>query len=210
MATQIKNYKLGSVVWIALAILILFSAAPSPAHAQQFGFAQQPCYSNQGGYCLKIIAPKIPQNNQTDTSRRFAATAADCNGKICGLEFLPNTANGDLGGLLTAIYYFLLGLVGISALIMFVWGGIEYMLAGDKDPGKAKERMKNAVYGLVLALTSYLILYTINPDLVSKLNINLNPITPQQRTDGGPPGTSTTTANGGPSPAQCDPGQQAC
>ena len=159
-------------------------------HAQNL--AQQPCYSSRGGYCLKLIAPKNYQSSSyNSTNLRSAAV-----GTIPGLEFLPNTAQGNLGNLLASLYYLLLSVVGISALVMFVWGGIEYMLAGDKDPSKAKERMKNAVYGLVLALTSYIILYTINPDLVSRLDINLDPIAaPPAQTDGGP--ETATIAHGG-------------
>lgn len=158
-----------------LSLIIFFGIVLSSfVHAQNIG--QQPCYSDRGGYCMKIVAPKI------SPARENGGFAAG----IVGLEFLGESAN--LGDLLANLYYFLLSLVGISALIMFVWGGIEYMLAGDKDPGKAKERMKNAVYGLVLAFTSWLILYTINPDLVARLDINLDPIAPQQRTE--PPPTA--------------------
>ena len=160
---------------MALAVFIFFGIVfSSPVHAQQ-NLAQQPCYSDRGGYCIKIVAPK---NAPKNASVGFA---------IVGLEFLGESA--ALGDLLANLYYFLFGLVGISALVMFVWGGIEYMLAGDKDPSEAKKRMKNAVFGLVLALTSWLILYTINPDLVSRLDINLDPITPQQRTDQPPSST---------------------
>lgn len=163
---------LGMTVIIGgIAFVLIAPGFYFPVYAQNQNFAQQPCYSDRGGYCMKIVAPKISPGRETTS---FAAG-------IVGLEFLGESAN--LGDLLARIYYFLLSLVGISALVMFVWGGIEYMLAGDKDPGKAKERMKNAVYGLVLALTSYLILYTINPDLVSRLDINLDPIAPQQRTE---------------------------
>ncbi|MBI3442568.1 MAG: hypothetical protein HY007_02280 [Candidatus Sungbacteria bacterium] len=161
-------------------------------YAQNLG--QQPCYSGRGGYCVKIVVPKGYKSTiQQNADPRFAATGGFAQG-IKGLEFLGQSAN--LGDLLANIYYFLLGLVGISALVMFVWGGIEYMLAGDKDPGEAKKRMKNAVYGLVLALTAYLVLYTINPDLVSRLNINLDAIPAQQRTDGGASGTHTNTVPG--------------
>lgn len=163
------------ILTTGLAGFFLLFLTISVASAQNH--AQQPCYSDRGGHCIKIIVARNTEDNQKNTAG-FAAP-------IVGLEFLGESAN--LGDLLANLYYFLLSLVGISALIMFVWGGIEYMLAGDKDPGKAKERMKNAVYGLVLALTSWLILYTINPDLVSRLDVNLDPIAPQQRTDNGPP-----------------------
>ena len=55
------------------------------------------------------------------------------------------------------------------------------MVAGDKDPTEAKNRMKTAAIGLGIALISWLILFTINPDLVKKLDLtNLRKIESQQ------------------------------
>lgn len=93
---------------------------------------------------------------------------------IPGLEFLP-FSGGDFGDLLIALYRFGLSIVGISALMMVLYGGVLYMTAGDNQGrlGKAKTSMGNALFGLVLALVAYLILFTINPDLVKKLKMQL-------------------------------------
>ena len=134
--------------------------------------AQFQCFSTKGGYCVKIPAGDAGKGTLSAGRFLFAANPS----AIPGLEFLGNFAvdsNGNIafGNLLVNIYYFLLSLVGISALIVMVVGGIRYMLAGDKHPTEAKRMMWNAILGLLLALTSYLILYTINPDLVSKLDL---------------------------------------
>ena len=66
------------------------------------------------------------------------------------------------------IYLFGLSLVGIAALGALVYGGFTYMLSGtvtSKD--EAKKYIWGAISGLVLGLAAYLILNTINPDLVS-------------------------------------------
>ncbi|MBL7154954.1 MAG: hypothetical protein ISS88_00400 [Candidatus Portnoybacteria bacterium] len=66
------------------------------------------------------------------------------------------------------IYLFGLSLVGIAALGALVVGGFMYMLSGTVT--KKEEAMKyiwGAISGLVLGLSAYLILNTINPDLVS-------------------------------------------
>lgn len=66
------------------------------------------------------------------------------------------------------IYLFGLSLVGITALGALVYGGFTYMLSGtvtSKDD--AKKYIWGAISGLVLALAAYLILNTINPDLVN-------------------------------------------
>ncbi|MDD4989570.1 MAG: hypothetical protein PHV42_04060 [Candidatus Pacebacteria bacterium] len=63
-----------------------------------------------------------------------------------------------------------IGLCAVFAVLMIVIGGLEYVMT-DKIASKedAKTRITNALVGLLLALSSYILLYTINPELV-KLN----------------------------------------
>jgi TRAP-type C4-dicarboxylate transport system permease small subunit len=61
-----------------------------------------------------------------------------------------------------------IGICAVLAVIMIVWGGIEYMtseLISGKDAGR--ERIRDAVFGLILALGAWLLLYTINPQLLN-------------------------------------------
>lgn len=94
-------------------------------------------------------------------------------------EFLGLSKGANLGDLLASLYRFALGLVGIAALAMLIVGGVMYMTAGDSQDQTKRARgyMTNAVFGLVLALLSWLVLFTINPDLVRQLNLGLTPIT---------------------------------
>ena len=66
------------------------------------------------------------------------------------------------------LFRFLLSAAVILALVMLVIGGVEYVgSAGNTSLlGDAKGRMLNALLGLLLALSSWLILNLINPDLV--------------------------------------------
>ncbi len=74
----------------------------------------------------------------------------------------------DLLTYLRYIYLFGLGLVGIAALAALVYGGFNYMLSGTiTSKEEAKKYIWGAISGLLLALAAYLILNTINPDLVS-------------------------------------------
>ena len=78
------------------------------------------------------------------------------------------TPTGELTDYIRYIYLFGLSLVGIAALGTLVYGGFMYMLSGtvtSKD--EAKKYIWGAISGLVLALAAYLILNTINPDLVN-------------------------------------------
>lgn len=136
-----------------------------------FAHAQSQCRSEKGGYCVSVDSPKIEEVKGPGVLARLAAP-------IPGLEFLVLPDGATIGDIMAAIYYFSFTLIGLSALFWFVLGGIKYMLAGDKDPTKAKQMMKNAITGLALALTSWLILFTINPDLVKSLDLSFPVITP--------------------------------
>ncbi|MFH1536395.1 MAG: pilin [Patescibacteria group bacterium] len=67
------------------------------------------------------------------------------------------------------IYRFGIGLIALIALFLIVFNGINWILAGGNDQriGEAKTAIVSAIIGLLLALSSYVILYTINPNLVN-------------------------------------------
>lgn len=67
------------------------------------------------------------------------------------------------------LYKYLISIAGVLAGIMIVIAGFEWLVAaGDASKIKhAKERISNALIGLILALGSYTILYLVNPDLVT-------------------------------------------
>lgn len=72
-----------------------------------------------------------------------------------------------LSNYLNMIIKLFIGICAVLAVIMIVIGGMQYMttdLASSKEEGTS--RIWGAVMGLVLALGSYAILYTINPNLL--------------------------------------------
>jgi hypothetical protein len=105
------------------------------------------------------------------------------------------------GKYLNILIKLFLGICGVLAVVMIVMGGIEYMtseLASSKEAGK--ESIRNAILGLLLALGAYLILNTINPNL---LNVCLNTlpvatitIDPEQIVGDTPPPTGGKICNG--------------
>ena len=87
------------------------------------------------------------------------------------LPFLPGPKKIDAGSLetfLQDLFSFGLGVAGFLAVVFLIWGSIEYMLYPSNltQERKAKEKIWNAIFGLILILATYLILYNINPDLV--------------------------------------------
>lgn len=111
------------------------------------------CKSPLEGHCLDLAAAQEAQVG------------------IPGLEFLGNTATPS--DLFSKIYTYGISLVGLAAFFMFTFGAIQYMVVLEGSTNQAKERMKNALFGLLLALVSYIGLRLINPDLVKGFNIDL-------------------------------------
>ncbi len=71
-------------------------------------------------------------------------------------------------GLVGQFYKIALGLVGACALGVLIYGAILWTLSGGVSSKQdALEWIKGAVWGLALLLAAYVILYTINPDLVN-------------------------------------------
>jgi len=74
----------------------------------------------------------------------------------------------DFPTYLMAIYKFGLWAIGISAVFMIMIGGYMYLTSAgnNSQTGKAKGIITDAIAGVILALVSYVLLYTINPELV--------------------------------------------
>ncbi len=86
-------------------------------------------------------------------------------------------ASSNLTSFLSAVFTFSIAIAVGLALIEIIWGGIIKMTT-DSWSGKseANNKIVNAAYGLALVLVSWLVLYTINPTLVSfSGNTFLNP-----------------------------------
>ena len=74
-----------------------------------------------------------------------------------------------IGGYIKVIYQWLLGSAVVFATVMIIVGGIQYMIAGGSPAGvkQARERIFNALIGLVILFGAYTILATVNPQLLS-------------------------------------------
>lgn len=127
----------------------------------------------------------------------FSQTSAFAQGRqYTPLEPLPGIVNSsgktDIATYIPAVFTLLIAIAGGLAVIMIVIGGFQYVstdsLTGKKE---GKERITNAIIGLLLAIASYIILNTINPQI---LNFNL-------RIPGAPQSTPPTTTPPPPPPS---------
>lgn len=115
------------------------------------------------------------------------------------MESIPGFGKpSDFPSYLIAIYKFGIWTVGIAAMLMIMIGAYMYMTSAgnNSSTGKAKGIITDAVGGVILALVSWLILYTINPDLVSFKSLNVAIDEAAKKYDGHYPTVEATMPSG--------------
>lgn len=78
------------------------------------------------------------------------------------------TSPKDLGEYVAAAYKWMIGSATLIAIVLIMVGGLQWSIAAAsaEQIGQAKKRILNGVVGLVLLLSTYLILATVNPNLL--------------------------------------------
>ena len=142
--------------------------------------------------------PTCGSGNSSSSSQ--PATKPPNNGPIPKSQDFPVPNQGlptDLGQLISAIFVWSLSIIGLVIFVRFFYAGFKwaFLSAGNSaQVGEAKNMMKNAVYGAIVLFSAFLILNTINPDLVGSV-VNLPGIPATNPTAG----TTPSTGSGGPS-----------
>ena len=86
---------------------------------------------------------------------------------IPGTDALPGSAAPSVPMYIKYLYYFVLGLVGIAGFSSLVFWGTVWAGSGVVDKkAQAIAGIKNTLTGIGIALTAFIILTTINPDLI--------------------------------------------
>ena len=101
-------------------------------------------------------------------------------------------------GIIQAFYNFSLMIGGLLAFIMILYAGIRYAASRGNPAGQsdAKDAITQALLGLLLLMGAYLILNTINPDLVNLRLPTLQGLTP-------PAPTAPASCPGSPGCPEC-------
>lgn len=125
---------------------------------------------SRGCICKKVgegdVVPVdlIPDSNEGGRVNGYKLLAP-----IGNLDFVSYDSDEDnfVGDYLAKLFKLAIGIIAVLAVIMLIVAGIQYM-GEDSIFGKtkAKNQMTNAILGLLIALGSYAILYTISPDLI--------------------------------------------
>lgn len=131
-----------------------------------------PCFQETETTILKDRSNLYPieavKEKSTDT------TTYNLLAPIGDLESVSSMNISDYFSLMLKI---IIGLCAVSAVIMIVIGGIQYM-GKDSIFGKAEAKGKiiNAITGLIIALGSYALLNTINPDLLGVKGLGIKQV----------------------------------
>ncbi len=94
---------------------------------------------------------------------------------VPGLTDIQPT-EGGLAAFFNNLYKFAIGAAAVLAVIMIIWGGLEISTqdsVGNQSAGR--DKIRNAILGLVLVLSPVLVFSLINPSILN-LSLNLPPI----------------------------------
>lgn len=170
-----------------LFILIALVSIVGVAHAQTTITAdtattqRQVCIDNGGSaaQCQQVYdsymqssGSTVPNNttNPTSVTSGFTALAP-----IPGLTDTAVTSAvnaGSLADFFNNLYKYLIGLAAVLAIIEIIWGGLEISTKDSvSKQSDGKERITQALLGLVLVLAPVLVFSIINPSI---LNLSLN------------------------------------
>jgi hypothetical protein len=160
---------------ILLTIISFFALSPTVyAQIPDCPSGQAPVLRGSSWVCVDAApAGSSPTQNVVVTPNSYGALGYTPLEPIPGIT--TNAAGGqlDFPGMLGNIYKIAIIIGALFSVLMLTISGIRYMLSDIvTDKERAKQRIKACIYGLVLIAASWLILNTINPQLVM---FTLNP-----------------------------------
>lgn len=125
--------------------------------------------SNQGGILTATGTGTPPQPGECQAGMYYcypdpgSQIKTNLQVSIGGLN-----VTGDFGEYIATAYKWLLGAGTTIAIVLLMVSGLRWSLGGisSSQVSKAKETIKRVIIGLVLLISSYLILYTVNPYLL--------------------------------------------
>lgn len=148
------------------------SLSGAASGATNAAFGNSPVSANESVLCAPVPRIKIPGLSFTSTTDYETLVERDAQGDIIAYH-IP-----FLGQYLSAIYRYTVALAGVVCVFLLIFSGIQWTLYGASPDSvdAAKERIKNAITGLILITTSYTILYTIDPNLVEFKNLKVQTV----------------------------------
>lgn len=115
-----------------------------------------------------IITANIALAQNSYTELAPLPGTGNCTGSGSTLQCTVTTDSTNLGTYINGLYKLAVAGASVLAILMLIIGGFTYVQSdaiSNKEEGK--EKIKAALGGLLLVLASWVILYTVNPQLVS-------------------------------------------
>jgi len=135
----------------------------------------------------------------TDMSMNLQVPIPNLTGGETKINIKFDSTTKPIADYIMSIYNYAIGVVGILAAVVMMIGGLMWITAGGNTSniGEAKAMITASLTGLVLVLTSYLILSNVNPALVNLQSSVISPVTPSPSTTTAPCNNCTNIANSG-------------
>lgn len=94
------------------------------------------------------------------------------------LEIIQFDSQEGINSLVKYIIKWAFRLAGVFAFMMIVYAGFQYLTSGGNTAQQkdAQERIVSAIIGIILLFAFYIILYTINPDILKEPSIVPTPV----------------------------------
>lgn len=126
-------------------------------------FTASQCTKQNGEFDLKFQPPECMTGQRYCYPDASKAAEVTLSTSIGGLS-----VTGDFGEYIASVYKWMLGVSTTLAIVFMMIAGLRWSLGGlsAEQIGKAKTTIQNALIGLVLLLSTYLILQTVNPSLL--------------------------------------------
>jgi len=133
----------------------------------------EPGHCDESGQCVADVTQFVPPPATPPLTLKLQIP-------IPGLAQTITIDGDTIGTYISAVYKFFVGALAIIAVVMIMIGGFQWLMAAGsaEKVSHAKETIFGAIIGLVLALTSYLLLYTLNPNLVQYQSLIVNDVNP--------------------------------
>lgn len=117
---------------------------------------------------LMLIVLILPMTTHAQQKDYTLLAPLPCVGDNAGCTSGQVTDKVQLDKYVIFAFNLMIGLAAVAAVVMIVWSGFEYIYTASFTAKKASlDRVWNAIWGLVMALVAFLILRTVNPQLVA-------------------------------------------
>ncbi len=154
-------------------------------------YAEGDCKTiDQGGFCHQkaeaaLYEPPSAEAQAAETARTRAAITPKIGSPIPGLTISPVVETQGkvtapfMAQYFSAAYRYALGISLIAVALMLIYGGFLYIVgATAKSVTSGKEKIWNAIAGLIILLSAHTILSFVNPALVNPKPITLSAVMP--------------------------------